>query len=180
MFKQMYFLFAALLSFAVLFVACENSGSIAVDGNDIDDNIKTSNGGNYPTDLYYSEHHEWVKIDGNDAIVGMTDFAASKFNKIMAFTDGILEDDDDVIIARPPRPDTTGKTKEPGYVWPVLAPVGGLAGGTNPLLENDPDIIRRDPYGNGWCVRINQFNVEDLDYLMDAASYEAYVESLEE
>ena len=100
MFKQFYSILAASLTFAVLFVACENSGTVAVDGNDFDNKIIPASGGNYPADLLYSEHHEWVKISGNDAFIGMTDYASKKFNNIMVFEDGILEDDDVVIICK--------------------------------------------------------------------------------
>ncbi len=182
MFKRISQISMAILMIALIFSACNSDRSNVVNGNDIDFNIKNANGSTlYPEDLLYSDHHEWVKIDGNDAIVGITQFAADKFTSVTFFENGITEDEEDLIMAGPkPKPDTAAKAKGEKLVWPILAPVGGLHGGSNPLLDNDPDLMRRDPYGNGWCVRINNFNIEDLNYLMNSVDYEAYIETIEE
>jgi len=182
MFKTIFHSLIALIAISLIVTSCESDRSNIVNGNDIDYNIKTTGDGSlYPEDFFYSEHHEWVKIDGNDAVVGITEYAAQKFSSVTFFENGITEDEEDVIIALPPRKkDTTAKAKGPKMVWPILAPVGGFGGISNPLLDTNPDLIRLDPYGDGWCVRIYNFKIEDLNYLMDAEAYEDYIEQIEE
>jgi len=178
-------IFHSLIAFvviALIFNSCGSDKSNIVNGNDINHNIKTTvDASLYPDDLFYSDHHEWLKIDGNDAIIGITKYVTDRFSSVTYFSEGITEDEEDVIIALPPRKkDTTAKAKGPKMVWPILTPVGGLNADRNPLLKDDPDLIRRDPYGNGWCIRIYNFNLEDLNYLMDANAYREYLEQIEE
>jgi glycine cleavage system H protein len=182
MFRTIFHCFVALVAISIFVISCESDRSNVVNGNDINYNIKTSSDGSiYPEDLFYTDHHEWLKIDGNDAIVGITQYAAGKFTNVTYFSGGITEDEEDVIIGGlPKKKDTTAKAKGPKIVWPILAPVGGNGLASNPLLNDDPDLMRRDPYNNGWCVRILNFNIEDLNYLMNSEDYEAYIEQIEE
>ena len=123
---------------------------------------------NVPESLQYTKDHEWIKIDGNIATVGITDFAQGELGDIVY-----------VEI------ETVGKTLASGAVFgtveavktvsDLFLPVGGTINEINPLLTNQPELVNSDPYGDGWMVKMTVENPADVAALMDATGYKAVV-----
>jgi len=123
---------------------------------------------NYPSDLRYTKDHEWVRIEGDEAIVGITDFAQHELGDIVY-----------VEI------ETVGKELEAGAVFgtveavktvsDLFLPVSGTVTEVNGKLNANPELVNNDPYGEGWMVRMKIKNAADVNTLMDAAAYQNVV-----
>lgn len=121
---------------------------------------------NFPQNLRYTKDHEWIKLDGDIATIGITDFAQRELGDIV-----YLE------------VETTGKTLEAGAVFGTVEavktvsdlylPVTGTINELNPALANSPELINTDPYGEGWMIKMKVNNPADVEKLMDASAYEA-------
>ena len=118
--------------------------------------------------LKYSKEHEWIRVEGNHAYVGITDFAQSELGEIVYVevdTVGDAIDKDDLF----------GTIEAVKTTSDLFMPVSGTVVEFNPQLdENDgdqPDLVNSDPYGDGWIIKIELSNVEELEELMDAAAY---------
>ena len=119
----------------------------------------------------YSKTHEWVRVDGAEAVVGISDYAQNKLS--------------DVVFTDLP---AVGKelTKESAFMViesvkaaeEVFAPVSGTVTARNEKLVKAPELVNKDPFGDGWLVRVRLSNVKELDSLMDLASYRKLVETL--
>ncbi|HOG24594.1 MAG TPA: glycine cleavage system protein GcvH [Bacteroidales bacterium] len=119
---------------------------------------------NIPDNLKYSKEHEWLKIEGNLAIVGITDFAQSQLG--------------DIVFVDIP---TLGETLEKGEVFGAIEavktvadafmPVSGTLEEINQLLEDAPQTVNEDPYGKGWMVKIRMSNPGEVDDMLDARAY---------
>ena len=119
---------------------------------------------NIPSDLKYAKSHEWVRVDGDAATVGITDHAQSELT--------------DVVFVELP---AAGRAVAAGEACAVVesvkaasdiyAPVAGEIIEGNPALEGDPGLVNTDPYGEGWLFRIRLASPGDLDALLDAAAY---------
>ena len=117
-----------------------------------------------PSDLKYAKSHEWVRVDGDTATVGITDHAQSELT--------------DVVFVELP---AAGRAVAAGEACAVVesvkaasdiyAPVAGEILEGNPALEGDPGLVNTDPYGEGWLFRIRLASPGDLDALLDAAAY---------
>jgi len=126
----------------------------------------------YPENLYYTKDHEWLKVEGEEAVVGITDFAQKQLG--------------DIIYVDLPQ---TGKSLEVHQaigsvesvksVSDVYSPVSGEVIEVNSELAQTPDLINKDPYGQGWIVRLRLKNKAEINNLMKAADYEKYLEGLE-
>jgi glycine cleavage system H protein len=120
----------------------------------------------FPENLKYTSQHEWIRVEGSEAIVGITDFAQSQLGDIV-FVDI----------------NTMGQTIEKDAVFGSLdalktfsdlyLPVKGTILEVNEALKNAPDLVNSDPYGQGWMVRISMLNATDVNELMDSAAYQA-------
>ena len=117
-----------------------------------------------PEDLLYTETHEWIKREGDNIRVGITDHAQSELT--------------DVVYVELPKLDRQVNTKEPGAVVEsvkaasdIYAPVKGTIVEANKALEADPGLINREPYGEGWIFVLKIDNADDLKRLKDAAGY---------
>lgn len=118
--------------------------------------------------LKYSETHEWVKVEGDIATVGVTDFAQSEMGDI-------------TYVDMPEVDDEVSKDEEFGALESVKAssdlvcPVSGTVVENNAALEDAPELINQDPYEN-WIIKVKMSNPSELDALMDAAAYKAMIE----
>lgn len=120
---------------------------------------------NVPSDLKYTKSHEWVKLEGNTATIGITDYAQSELG--------------DVVFVELPasgralQPEETfGSVESVKTVSDVYAPIGGRVVETNAALGAQSELINTDPYGNGWLVKLEVNDPADVEGLMDAATYQ--------
>ncbi len=123
---------------------------------------------NIPTELKYTKEHEWIKLDGSTATVGITDWAQGELGDI-------------VFVELPEVGDKVERTKPFGTIEAVkavsdlFAPLSGEVVEINAALEDDPMVINRDAYGDGWMVRIECSDLSELDQLLDSAGYESII-----
>jgi glycine cleavage system H protein len=121
---------------------------------------------NFPAELKYTKDHEWIKLDGDIATIGITDFAQRELGDIVYV-----------------EVETVGKNLEAGAVFgtveavktvsDLFLPVKGTITELNANLANNPESVNSDPYGDGWMVKMKVDNVADVAALLDAAAYEA-------
>ena len=124
---------------------------------------------NIPKDLIYTEEHEWVKVTNGNAIVGITDFAQSQLGDIIFLE---LPDIDDKIIAGEP----FGEIEAVKTVSELYAPVDGTVIEINNNLEDFPEKVNQDCYGDGWIIKIKPENKIDKEYLLDQKQYSNIIE----
>lgn len=123
---------------------------------------------NFPADLKYTKDHEWVRIEGDMATVGITDFAQSELGDIVFVeieTQGESLEEHAIF----------GTVEAVKTVSDLFMPVSGTVVEVNAGLEADPADVNNDPYGNGWMIKVKLAEGADLSSLMDAAAYEAMV-----
>lgn len=128
---------------------------------------------NFPTNLKYTEDHEWVRVEeGNTAYVGITDFAQSELGELVYVEVDTLDED----LAQN---DVFGTIEAVKTTSDLMLPIAGKILEFNPKLDedegDDPSLINKDPYGEGWIVKIEMANPADVDDLMDAAAYQAAI-----
>ncbi|MBL8003022.1 MAG: glycine cleavage system protein GcvH [Flavobacteriales bacterium] len=123
---------------------------------------------NFPAELKYTKDHEWIRIEGDEAVVGITEFAQSELGDIV-FVDintvGQSVDAEAVF----------GTVEAVKTVSDLFMPVGGTVLAVNEGLADDPAAVNKDPYGAGWMVRIKPANKADLDGLLSADAYKALI-----
>jgi glycine cleavage system H protein len=119
-----------------------------------------------PTDLRYTKDHEWVRVEGDEATVGITDYAAGQLG--------------DIVFVELPEPGRTldqfatfGVVESVKAVSDLFAPVSGEVIGGNDALAGSPELVNSDPFGEGWMVRLRVTDASELDGLLDAAAYDA-------
>ncbi len=119
---------------------------------------------NVPAELKYTKEHEWVKVDGNVATIGITDYAQGELGDI-------------VFVELPEVGDSVEKAAAFGTIEAVKAvsemfsPVGGAVVEVNGKLEDDPMVVNSDPYGDGWMIKIELADASEVDGLLDADAY---------
>ena len=123
---------------------------------------------NFPSNLRYTKDHEWIKLDGNVATIGITDYAQRELGDIVYV-----------------EVETIGKSLKAGEVFgtveavktvsDLFLPVDGTVTELNAALANSPESVNSDPYGEGWMVKMTVNNPADVEGLMDAAAYETQV-----
>ena len=123
---------------------------------------------NLPENLKYSNDHEWLKMDGDVAYVGITAFAANELGDIV-FLD--ITTIGETLNAN----DVFGTVEAVKTVSDLMLPVGGEVLEFNEALNDNPGIINTDPYNEGWIVKIKVTNPAEADALMDAAAYQAFI-----
>ncbi len=121
---------------------------------------------NTPNNLKYSKDHEWVKVDGNIATVGITDFAQSQLGDIV-FVD--IQTEGEELEAG----ELFGNIEAVKTVADALMPVSGKVIEVNADLEGEPEAVNSDPYGKGWMVKVEMSNPAEVDGLLDAEAYAA-------
>jgi glycine cleavage system H protein len=121
---------------------------------------------NFPVDIRYTSEHEWIRVEGDEAYVGITDYAQSELGEI-------------VFIDVPTLGETVGQGEVFGSIEAVKTvsdlnmPVTGEVLEINGALDAQPELVNNDPYGEGWIIRISVKDAAELDKLMDAAAYQA-------
>ena len=123
---------------------------------------------NFPENLKYSKDHEWVRIEGENAYVGITAFAQGELGDIVFVdvdTEGEQLDKDEVF----------GTIEAVKTVSDLFMPVGGEVLEFNTKLEDEPELINTDSYGDGWVVKISIADASELDHLMNNVSYQEMV-----
>ena len=119
-----------------------------------------------PQDLRYTKEHEWVRVDGGLATIGITDYAAAQLG--------------DIVFVELPEPgrkitqfSAVGVIESVKAVSYLFAPLGGEVVESNAELAGSPELLNSDPFGAGWMLRINVDDPAQIDTLLDAAAYEA-------
>ena len=121
---------------------------------------------NLPGELKYTKDHEWVKIDGNTATIGITDFAQGELGDIV-FVD--VDSVDDELSAG----DVFGSVEAVKTVSDLFLPLGGTVSAFNTDLEDQPELLNTDPYGNGWIIQLEIAEGADYSELLSAEEYQA-------
>jgi glycine cleavage system H protein len=124
---------------------------------------------NIPQNLKYTREHEWVKVDGDIAIVGITDFAQSELGDIVFVeieTVGETLDKEEVF----------GTVEAVKTVSDLFMPVSGEIMEKNEILNDEPEAINKDPYGKGWMIKVKMADASELDDLLDADGYKELIE----
>lgn len=121
---------------------------------------------NTPTDLKYTSDHEWVRIEGDIAIIGITNFAQGELGEIV-FVE--IETEGDTLNAH----EIFGTVEAVKTVSDLFMPVAGVVLEVNSSLNDAPEMVNQDPYGAGWMIKVKMTNPEDIQSLLDASAYSA-------
>ncbi len=121
----------------------------------------------FPADCKYTDTHEWVKMDGTTATIGITAFAAGELGDVV-FVD-IPE------LRAVNRGESCGSIEAVKTVSDIIAPLSGTMIEKNEALDGTPDLVNSDPYGAGWMVKMTISDPAELDSLMDATAYAAMI-----
>lgn len=122
----------------------------------------------YPKDLKYAREHEWVRVDGDIAVVGISDFAQDQLGEVV-YVD--LPSVGDTVTAG----ETFGEVESVKSVSELFSPLSGEITEVNDALSDAPETVNDDPYGDGWMIRIKMSDTDELGELLDAAGYEAFL-----
>ena len=123
---------------------------------------------NLPNNLKYTKDHEWIRVEGEVAYVGITDFAQSELGEIV-FVEN--EKEGETIDAN----EVFGSIEAVKTVSDLCMPVTGEILEVNAALEDAPELVNNDPYGEGWMIKIAVKDAAELDGLMDAEAYSAFI-----
>ena len=123
---------------------------------------------NIPSDLHYCPSHEWLRLEGDIATVGISDHAQEELTDVVFVELPALGRAVDA-------GDPTAVVESVKAASDIYAPVGGEVVEVNPAVEADPALVNTDPYGKGWIFKLRIKNAADLDSLMDAAAYQAHI-----
>ncbi len=124
---------------------------------------------NIPADLKYTKDHEWVKIDGDTAIVGITDFAQGELGDVV-FVE--IETEGETLE----KEETFGTIEAVKTVSDMFMPISGEVVEINEKLEDSPEVVNQDPYGDGWMIKIKVSNADEANELMSADDYKNQIE----
>lgn len=123
---------------------------------------------NFPTNVKYTNEHEWVRIEGDEAYVGITDYAQTQLGDII-FVDIPTEGE------TLEKGETFGSIEVVKTVSDLFLPIGGEILEVNPALEENPELVNKDPYGEGWIVKIKPTDASEADDLLDAEAYKQLI-----
>lgn len=123
---------------------------------------------NIPAELKYTKDHEWVRVEGDTAIVGITDFAQGELGDIVYVE---VETVDDTLA----QDDVFGTVEAVKTVSDLFLPLSGTITAFNESLTDEPELVNSDPYGAGWMVKMTIEDATQLDGLLDAAAYQQLV-----
>ena len=126
----------------------------------------------YPEDLLYTEDHEWARIEGKLATVGITQFAVDKLGDVIQVD---LPREEETLKQR----DVFGSVESVKAVSDLFAPLSGKVLKVNSPLSDSPEYVNEEPYDGGWMIQIELANVDETKKLMDASAYEAFVNEQE-
>jgi glycine cleavage system H protein len=123
---------------------------------------------NFPAELKYTKDHEWIKIEGNEATIGITEFAQRELGDIVYVDIPSVGKD----VAKE---EVFGTVEAVKTVSDLFMPVNGTVTATNPKLDSQPELVNSDPYGDGWMVKITLSNADEVSELLSASDYEAII-----
>lgn len=123
-----------------------------------------------PAELKYTQDHEWVRVEGDVAVVGVTAFAQGELGDVV-FVE--IETEGETLD----KGETFGTVEAVKTVSDLFMPVGGVVSEFNETLADDPELVNKDPYGEGWMIKIKVADVAELADLMDADAYKAMIEA---
>ncbi len=121
-----------------------------------------------PDDLKYTKEHEWVRIEGNVAVVGITDHAQSELGDIV-----YIDIPNDINTVR--KDESFGTIEAVKTVADIFAPLSGKIISVNRSINDNPEVVNKDPYGAGWIIKIEFSNKEELDELLTAEQYKQLI-----
>jgi len=119
---------------------------------------------NVPNDLKYTEEHEWLAVEGDIVTVGITEYAQGELGDLVFIE--LPEVGDEVAMS-----ESFGTVEAVKAVSDLFAPVSGTVTEVNAFLADDPEMVNKDPYGDGWMIKIKMSNADDLSSLLDADAY---------
>ena len=123
---------------------------------------------NYPANVKYTSEHEWIRLDGETGYVGITDYAQNQLGDIV-FVDVTTEGE---TLAKG---EIFGTIEVVKTVSDLFLPIGGEILEVNPALEENPELVNKDPYGEGWLVKIKPTDPAEMDELLDAEAYKRLI-----
>lgn len=123
---------------------------------------------NFPANLKYSKDHEWIRVEGNDAFIGITEFAQGELGDIVFVDIGTRGDslDKDAVF---------GTIEAVKTVSDLFMPVGGKVMELNSKIDTNPELVNKDPYGDGWLIKITLSNPSEVGALMSAEDYKKMI-----
>ena len=122
---------------------------------------------NVPEDLHYSKDHEWVRVEGNIASIGITDYAQNSLGDVVYVELPKVGED---FAAN----ESFGSVESVKAVSEVFSPISGTVAEVNESLNDEPEKVNGDPYGDGWMIKVNMSNPGEVDSLLTAAEYEDF------
>ena len=122
----------------------------------------------FPKELKYSKDHEWLRVEGDNAYIGITEFAQGELGDIVFVDVDTLGEDLE-------KEEVFGSIEAVKTVSDLFMPINGEVLSFNKKLEDDPELINTDPYGEGWVIKIAISDVTELDELLDASAYQELV-----
>lgn len=125
---------------------------------------------NIPSELQYTKDHEWVKVEGDVATIGITDFAQKELGDIV-YVD--VDSVDDTLDAE----EVFGSVEAVKTVSDLFMPVSGEVTEFNEALEDEPELVNSDPYGKGWMIKIKISDASQLENLLNAEAYQALIQA---
>jgi glycine cleavage system H protein len=125
----------------------------------------------YPDGLYYNEEHDWARVEGDTATFGITWYAQDSLGEVVYFSPS-------AVGSSISRGGEYGELESTKAVSTLVAPLSGEVTEVNDALEGSESTVNDDPYGEGWLVKVRMGDSAELDSLMDAAAYQAYVDAL--
>jgi len=123
---------------------------------------------NFPAALKYTKDHEWIKINGNDAYIGITEFAQRELGDIVYV-------DIPSLGKEISKEEVFGTVEAVKTVSDLFMPVNGTISEINPLLDSKPELVNSDPYGDGWMVKVALQDAAEVEGLLSAEEYEAII-----
>lgn len=123
---------------------------------------------NFPSELKYTKDHEWIRVEDNQAVVGITEFAQRELGDIVYV-------DINTVGEEIKKEDVFGTVEAVKTVSDLFMPINGRIAEFNKKLDTNPELVNSDPYGEGWMVKIDISEQGDLDNLLSAEEYQAQV-----
>ena len=123
---------------------------------------------NFPDQLRYTKEHEWIRMEGDQAVIGITDFAQHELGDIVYV-------EIETVGQQLKTGEVFGTVEAVKTVSDLFLPVNGTITEVNPKLNTNPELVNNDPYGDGWMVKMKLENPADVETLMDAAAYQDLV-----
>ena len=123
---------------------------------------------NFPAELKYTKDHEWIKVDGDTATIGITEFAQGELGDIVYI-------DINTVGQEVAKEDVFGTVEAVKTVSDLFMPLNGTVLEINPLLDSQPELVNSDPYGDGWMVKISLSDAAEAEGLLSADDYKSVI-----